>query len=421
MFREETTRNISCSSSTDTVSNVLDGVTIYSPSATAADWRLTGRSTDGSLNRIRKRITANLANKTSGLGFVNVTCTDDQLAEQLVEELKRRNVDLSKPGHRVALISEWDTFYGRALPQSFTKAVADMGGSGQANTTNSIWRFTYLRGLDGKLAGREDSSNEKSAASSDPKDGSKTLSLEQLERPEGNSQLDYIPRLAAALKAREQESIRQAASPGLHLHVDGKLEAIGLLGSDVYDKLLLLQSLRQRFPDVIFFTTDLDARLSHASQLKWSRNLIVASSFGLSLREDIQGGVPPFRDTYQTAEFLAAHVALGAYTNDLPQALSPRLFEIGRYGPYDLSVAPNIEKLHPPRPNEFVGSSSHTSHFLWAVVKWLLPVCLSLLLFGLISWKLRDAVDALLASKKAVRVLVLALVFFLIYAAIMMK
>ena len=421
MFCEETTRNIGCFSSTNSVSNVLDRVTIYSPSATAADWRIVATNADLRTKDFRKETIANLRGKTAGLEFVNVTCTDDQLADQLVKELKRRGVDLDEPGHRVALISEWDTFYGRALPQSFTNAVAQMTNCGPANTTNAIWRFTYLRGLDGKLAGHEDSSNEKSAASSEQKDGSKTLSLEQLERPEGNSQLDYIPRLAASLKAREKESIRQAVRPGFHFHKDGKLEAIGLLGSDVYDKLLLLQSLRQRFPEVIFFTTDLDARLSHASQLKWSRNLIVASSFGLSLQEDVQGGLPPFRDTYQTAEFLAAQVALGAYTNDLTQALSPRLFEIGRYGPYDLSVAPNIEKLHPPRANEFGGSSSHTSHPLWAVVKWLLPVCLALFLFRLISWKLREAIGALLARKKAVRALVLALVFLLIYVAIMLK
>ncbi len=412
MFREDTTRQIAGPGLTNSVSNILNHVTVYSASATAADWRLVGTSTRPHTKAPRTEIASNFREKTAGLRFVNATCTDDQLAGQLVEELRRRGVDLSETGHRVALISEWDTFYGRALPQSFTNAVAQLTNNRPANATESVWSFTYLRGLDGRLAGRENA-----ADSPGPKDSGKTLPLEQLERPEGNSQLDYIPRLAAALKAREQESIRRSKQSVLRLHVNGKLDAIGLLGSDVYDKLLLLQSLRQRFPDVIFFTTDLDARLAHVSQMPWSRNLIVASSFGLALHPDFQGAVPPFRDSYQTAAFLAVQAALGTFTAELTNALSPRLFEIGRYGPYDLSVATNAAKLQPPRPNQFAGASSLTLLVLGVMTRWLPPVCLGLVLLGLMSWQTRRRVEVLLKSRRVLRALLVTLGLLLIYVA----
>ena len=66
------------------------------------------------------------------------------------------------------------------------------------------------------------------------------------------------------------------------------VKAIGLVGSDLYDKLLILQALRNRFKTKIFFTTDLDARYLHADQKDWTRNLVVASNFGFSLNPQLQ-------------------------------------------------------------------------------------------------------------------------------------
>ena len=136
--------------------------------------------------------------------------------------------------------------------------------------------------------------------------------------------------------------------------------AIGVLGSDVYDKLLVLRALRDEFPTAWFFTTDLDARLLHAGEIEWTRNLIVAAHFGLALRNEMQGEIAPFRDSYQTAIFLSTQVAVRAQgVYGLP--LQPRMFEIGRTGPFDLSDGPTsnqgcIEPFiacdtpHPPPP-----------------------------------------------------------------------
>ena len=94
-----------------------------------------------------------------------------------------------------------------------------------------------------------------------------------------------------------------------------ELKAIGVLGSDVYDKLLILQAVRKRFPNAIFFTTDLDARLLHTSQYEWTRNLVIASHFGLQLHPTLQNDIPSFRDSYQTSAFFSVLHSLGHVTS----------------------------------------------------------------------------------------------------------
>ena len=65
-------------------------------------------------------------------------------------------------------------------------------------------------------------------------------------------------------------------------------------------KALLIQALKKEMPTALLFTTDLDARMGDSNQIKWTRNLLVASGFGLQLHPELQGPVAPFRDNYQT-------------------------------------------------------------------------------------------------------------------------
>ena len=95
-----------------------------------------------------------------------------------------------------------------------------------------------------------------------------------------------------------------------------QIDAIGVLGTDVYDKLLVLQALRPYFPNAQFFTTDFDALLLDPADAKWTRGLLVASSFGPALRDEIQQQIPPFRSGYQTAAFLATRYAVRDSGND---------------------------------------------------------------------------------------------------------
>ena len=333
---------------TNTTLWVADGPTsnrveVYSSWATAADRVLTNRHAKASLadsaeGSRRSKIADRL--RPRGVEFHNVVCTDDELLGEVIRELSRRGVDLLEPEgtDRVVLLAEWDTFYGRVMPQTFEDQLKQqMGGSGPAGS-DRIQSFTYLKGLDGLLpADRRDGANK---ASDGGRDKGKAIDVSELERPEGQSQLDYMPRLAAQL--------RQADRGAGH-----EVKAVGILGSDVYDKLLLLQSLREQFPDRLFFTTDLDARLLHPSTWKWTHNLIVVSSFGLELSPELQQGIPPFRDSYQTGQFLACLMAVGYTNTTLCADVKPQVYEVGRYNACLLSTNQPSTALYrqPHRPS----------------------------------------------------------------------
>lgn len=70
------------------------------------------------------------------------------------------------------------------------------------------------------------------------------------------------------------------------------------------------------------------------TELPFTRNLIVASSYGLEFPGKWQGDVSPFRSTYQTSAFVAALQALGILNEDDADLnkIRPRIFEIGRGG-----------------------------------------------------------------------------------------
>jgi hypothetical protein len=263
---------------------------------------------------------------------------DGQLAKELVYELSERGVKFEKKDS-ILLISEWDQLYGQIFRNTFQKqrdAFQKQKDKSQEQKDNSessqkvpsiiIPQAIYLMGLDGKLPG-EMGKEESSSPSASGKD---KLAAEDIERPDGRSQIDYLRRLADRLADSYSD----------------RLQAIGILGSDIYDKLLILEALRDRLPHVIFFTTDLDAHFLHPSQRRWTRNLIVASSFSLYTSKFLPKNdkpslepeyVPPLRDTYQTSMYVAAIKALQKALLNRPEEdsaklsdLSPKLFEIGR-------------------------------------------------------------------------------------------
>lgn len=373
----------------------LKDVRFFSPWATAEDTFLLDRPPALPSRQQDGQQTNESVQKLFARGQIRLTRTidtDAALAEQLLQELKRRQVDL-KPcadkncNPKVALISEWDTLYGRSLPRTFA-AVAMNNGSGATGASLKgeidklrrdewpgwVYRHSYLGGLDGELPA---TANDKD---SDKKDDSEARirawyegelpGVEQNagQRPEGRAQLDYVLRLAAALKDEEAKNGEE-------------FRAIGVLGSDVYDKLLILQALRPTFPRAIFFTTDLNARLAYPAQWISTRNLIIASHYGLELQSALQTPIPPFRDSYQTSLFYSALWALDHFVPsqkaDCPGCfqlreamdkgepllfsphVQPRLYEVGRHGAFDISTDPNPRSqstgnaisVHPPRPD----------------------------------------------------------------------
>jgi hypothetical protein len=309
--------------------------------------------------------------------------TDDELATALVEELKLRGVEPGKDD--IAIISEWDTEYGRLMMPTFKDAVwaalhpgesperqdPFAAGSGQERETLHLTQYSYLRGLDGKLPGDKDTTDDRTGG-----EGQRPgrMSVDQLtaEKGEGNSEIDYLRRLVDRMTANNK-----------------KFRAIGIMGSDVYDKLLLLKALRSGFPNALFFTTDLDVRLLQPGDLPHTHNLIIASHFGLTLSDALQKHNPPFRSGYDTSSYLGYLLAADFFypgeaesltvrhwrewrssaTGELPdlQYRKPRVYEVGRSGAYELSYTPD-DLFHAPNPRQSAWLSATSNLLLTGAV-----------------------------------------------------
>lgn len=354
--------------------------------------------------------------------FVRTVASDDLLTTTLINELARRGVDLASGHDHVALISEWDTYYGRMLPQAFVRSLDEVSDRDHATfeqaceedveeaigtpptRTCPVLRFSYLRGLDGQQL-QVAPSPVQSAPAGARGDAAKAAPLEHAE---GAKQFDYLRRLADRIQVTSARLKREGK----------ELSAIGIIGSDVYDKLAVLRALRKQFPRAIFFSTDLDARLLDRADYGYARNLLFGSSFGLELHPCLQKEIPPFRNSNQTSMFFAARLALYNAFGDLPargdrcpeyesvgQGLSaaqgkgaapisqsqidlwlfPRIFEVGKSRAWDLTVEPTGERaclglhacvsVHPARDYLFQRSSK---------IAWVTLGTFGLLAFGLI-------------------------------------
>lgn len=301
--------------------------------------------------------------------LIRTIATDEQLVEATLTELKYRHLDLVKAPNKpeqtshLVLVGEWDTLYSRGISRAFAAKI-NSGYSPEgpspgkiAYTDRNAWamdppnlhEFSYLRGLDGRTSGeaQRTARPENSAGAGAKK---KLDDDNVLERAEGTSQFDYLRRLEGNIRALQTR---------LRTEKKGDVRAIGVIGSDIYDKLLVLRALRPSFPHVTFFTTDLDAIYLDRRENDWTLNLVVVSPFGLVASEPLQGRIPPFRDSLQTGLFLtvlrAVGVAhIGSQPFDLsPRTIRPRVFELGRTRAVELSNAEtgNSANLHAPPPS----------------------------------------------------------------------
>jgi hypothetical protein len=288
--------------------------------------------------------------------FVRTIGTDDLLIDRLVVELFGRGLDAHAAGasRRVALIGEWDSIYARTFAAALRARLSCE--SNKRGLKVDLVSYQYLRGLDGVTVegaptqNRRSDDNLRSNDNAKASDNSRssTGNAPPVEWPEGRDQRDYLRRL-----------VDQRLGQSDWRHAETEVQAIGIIGNDVPDKLMMLQALRESFQDRTVFTTDLDARMLHPAVNRYTRNLIVASSLPLALGDDLQCGIAPFRDSYQTAMFLAARYAAtgirnaGADDGGSCRALNatqlevrirdaithPLLFEIGRDGLVELAAA----------------------------------------------------------------------------------
>lgn len=289
----------------------------------------------------------------TGKRIIRTIGTDDVLAVSLLWELWQRGINreqqwalfsnqTSAPCQDgLVLISEWDSAYARSLTRNLTESFGALCQTRNGHPS-PLRNFTYLRGLDGALPGLDSKPAAKATRKSDDSHAQNLraqLDTAAPELAEGLSQYDYLRRLVDEIALLDRNP--QFAARGI--------QAIGIVGSDVYDKLLILQALRSRFKGKVFFTTDLDARFLHADQKDWTRNLVIASNFGLTLHPLLQRAALPFRDGYQTSTYLATLMALAPLPLDyweqsLRQWLRPAIYEIGRTAAIPIA-APAVDDL----------------------------------------------------------------------------
>ncbi len=266
----------------------------------------------------------------TGFSYIRTVHNDSSVFKEILKELKTRRI-ISKPDDlkKVALITESDTSYGRSMTANFLIGAQKMfKEEGKylsfeyEEYVKSIRMFPYLSGIDGELSGRQ-VKNGLSPMNSTDGLGINMGANQNWSDPiaHGNHQIDYVRRLADQI----MKETRKGEAP---------IRAIGIFGKDVYDKLLLMRALKPVVGEVLFFTTDLDARLWHLSEIDYTRNMIVGSSHGLVLNEDLQHFVPPFRDSYQTSVFATVLLAVNAikYPYEIDH-YAPQVFEIGKNGP----------------------------------------------------------------------------------------
>jgi hypothetical protein len=352
---------------------LLQGVDMWSSNATVDDALLLKNDPESESPSKVEDVFAKCS-RLHSFTFKRSTRTDGQIMRKVMHELQvNRGLEIFRDGREgkdcVALISEWDTLFGRALPWSTKRAiimtetksrrkplfkslpntarqkygndesaVPNLGSRADKLEQEHVMEFSYLRGVDGQLPGAIaiNETWEKNNSANPPA---------ARESTEGLNQSDYLRRLSKELIAADARLRKKNAS----------IKAVGVLGGDVYDKLLVLQALRRSLPNATFFTNNYDARLAHADEWPWTRNLLIVSPFGPRLKSEYQN-VPPFRDSNQTAMYAASLlISKGTRAKDFNiHSLGPvRLYEVGRRGAYDLTATPKArakeaEVLQPP-------------------------------------------------------------------------
>ncbi len=242
------------------------------------------------------------------LNFLRTIQSDENVISELVDELTCIRKIKEKNEYTV-ILSELDTYFARSLRRTFIKLFCKNNCT-DANGNSTILTYQYQRGIDGLVVdqqtekeGSDNSDKLENFGQVPPKKSAK------MRRPAGTGQYDYLRRLATKIRLKDRE---------LRLENGRGIRAVVLLGSDVYDKLLILRALRPELPGAIFATTDLDAQFLHPAEFSWTRNMIVATSYGLELpHQKFKSTTMPFRDSYQTSVYMATRMSVNSVIKDL--------------------------------------------------------------------------------------------------------
>lgn len=374
---------------------------MYSPRATVPDRHLLDRAGINGFKSV-----ADLLGKRGKLPFYKTICSDEVLAGRALEELDLRGVHTARDDDHIALIVERDTLYGRTLERTFESALTerireqDSGASeadALASAKSRVEVFSYLRGLDGSVSGGTTADRTAATRASRAQDSEQLLEAAlKRDPPEANEafgpgQFDRIMQLGDTIE--RLETVR-----GSRFH------AIGIVGSDIYDKLAVVQALRPRFQDKVFFTTDMDARLIPTPSMPLTRNLVVISGYGDELHHHVQRDTPPFRDCYQSSIYLATLLSVAdpvfrgveksgeAFSPaDLNSLMVSRAFEIGRTKAIGLDGDSGQKRSLHPDPVAHIPTAR-------TMVLWALYSVIGFTVASFLAWRMRRA------RKEAVKV-----------------
>lgn len=258
---------------------------------------------------------------------------DDDSVRALVKELSGRGFDPASLGHRVAVISDSNTAYGRRMREvvlhEISKRWRTLTGIQLASCVES---YGYLSGIDGIWRPQA-----QPAASSKPGDSKldRGQAYSALVEPgRGPSQKDYLRRLVGGMADRDFDDLqRRDLLSGLLDPTSHRVYAVFVMAADPYDKLLIMEAVRAQMPNVLVCTLDLDSDMLHPQAIPFTRNALVASTY--PLEPTLKRGLytPPFRDQYQTAVFQAVQRAMNpGYQEPGLRAPSPRVCEITKEG-----------------------------------------------------------------------------------------
>jgi hypothetical protein len=170
----------------------------------------------------------------SGITLHRMINTNEDLAKAIRGELRLRGVDRPGRPSQIALVSEWDTLYGRTLPEAMARCLGEQDACKQSGAKPWLYRYKYLRGLDGqtpKADGLGAASGSRETGKSKPDTGNsqdrgapentKTPSnAKPRDRAEGQGQSDYLRRLGDRMQRLDAE-LRQGGTKGI--------EAVGIL------------------------------------------------------------------------------------------------------------------------------------------------------------------------------------------------
>jgi hypothetical protein len=148
------------------IQKILGKIDVYSATATTMHATLVKNSPDDANRRVS--VDRELTDTIKFNSFKNFVATDDQPAEETLNELKLPGADFTDKANQLVLISEWDTFYARVLSLTYAAELAMRQGSVDSRAQfvkeyvdkskqdrENLHSFVYVRGLDGQTVGHK--------------------------------------------------------------------------------------------------------------------------------------------------------------------------------------------------------------------------------------------------------------------------